>query len=85
MRRTLLLLSILTLIPWIAAAAPPRVQFGIQSGQEGVTWSDVLSAWKEAETLGFDSAWNFDHLMPIVGDKDGPCLESWTMLGALAA
>ena len=85
MRRTLLLLSILTLVPWIAVAAPRRVQFGIQTGQEGVTWNDVLSAWKEAETLGFDSAWNFDHLMPIVGDQDGPCLESWTMLGALAA
>ncbi len=83
MRQTLLLLSILMLAPGLAVAAP-RVQFGIQTGQEGVTYNDVLSAWKEAETLGFDSAWDFDHLMPIVGDKDGPCLESWTMLGALA-
>ena len=85
MRRTPLWLSILMLIPAITVAAPRRVQFGIQTGQEGVTWNDVLSAWKEAEALGFDSAWNFDHLMPIVGEQDGPCLESWTMLGALAA
>ena len=85
MRRVLLLLSILTFLPHIAVAAPRRVQFGIQTGQEEVTWSDVLSAWKEAEALGFDSAWTFDHLMPIVGDKDAPCLESWTLLGALAA
>ncbi len=85
MPRTLLLLSMLTLVPPIAVAAPHRVQFGIQTSQEGVTWNEVLTAWKDAEALGFDSAWNFDHLMPIVGDKDGPCLESWTMLGALAA
>lgn len=90
MRRTLLLMSILTLVSRSAvaaepAAAPHRIQFGIQTGQERVGWNDVLSAWKEAEALGFDSAWSFDHFMPITGDKDGPCLESWTMLGALAA
>jgi F420-dependent oxidoreductase-like protein len=85
MRRTLLLLSILLAVPGIAVATPHRVRFGIQTGQEGVTWNEVLATWKEAEALGFDSAWTFDHLMPIVGDQDGSCLESWTMLGALAA
>ena len=65
-------------------AAKPRIKFGIQTGQQDVTYQEVLAIWKEAEALGFDSAWNFDHLTPIRGDTDGPCLEGWTLLAALA-
>lgn len=68
-----------------AAPAAKKILFGIQTGQQDVSYDEVLSIWKEAEKLGFDSAWNFDHLMPIRGSQDGPCLEGWTMLGALAA
>ena len=68
-----------------AAAPAKRIKFGIQTGQQDVTYQEVVAIWKEAEALGFDSAWNFDHFMPIRGDQDGPCLEAWTLLGALAA
>jgi len=66
-------------------AAAKRIKFGIQTGQQDVTYADVVAIWKEAEALGFDSAWTFDHFMPIRGDRDGPALEAWTLLGALAA
>jgi F420-dependent oxidoreductase-like protein len=66
------------------SAASKRIKFGIQTGQQDVTYPEIVAIWKEAETLGFDSAWNFDHFMPIRGDQDGPCLEAWTLLGALA-
>ena len=91
MRRHLaMVFSLLALVaPGVAATVSttptPRVKFGIQTGQEGVTWNDLLSAWKEAEGLGYDSAWVFDHFMPVTTDKDGPALEGWTLLGALAA
>lgn len=65
-------------------AAAQRIKFGIQTGQQDVTYKEILAIWKEAEALGFDSAWNFDHFMPIRGDENGPCLEAWTLLGALA-
>ena len=65
-------------------AAAKRIKFGIQTGQQDVTYKEIVAIWKEAEALGFDSAWNFDHFMPIRGDEDGPCLEAWTLLGALA-
>jgi F420-dependent oxidoreductase-like protein len=68
-----------------AAPAATRIKFGIQTGQQDVTYAELVAIWKEAEALGFDSAWNFDHFMPIRGDRDGPCLEAWTLLGALAA
>src|SRR3989442_9706480 len=67
------------------AEAPARIRFGIQTPNQSVAWDDLLAAWKEAEALGFDSAWVFDHFIPIFGNQDGPCLEGWTMLAALAA
>src|SRR5215831_18989439 len=68
-----------------AADAPPRVRFGIQTPNQGTTWDDLVATWKEAEALGFDSAWVYDHFIPIFGNQDGPCLEGWTALAALAA
>jgi F420-dependent oxidoreductase-like protein len=90
MQALLSLLIIVTLATGALAqdptpAARKRIKFGIQTGQQDVTYEQVLAIWKEAESLGFDSAWNFDHFIPIRGDTDGPCLEAWTMLGALAA
>ena len=67
------------------AAAGPHVEFGIQTPQENTTWEDLVATWQEAERLGFESAWVYDHFIPIVGDKDGPALEGWTALAALAA
>jgi F420-dependent oxidoreductase-like protein len=68
-----------------APAAPTKkILFGIQTGQQDVTYPDILKIWKEAEALGFDSAWDFDHFAPIRGDINNPCLEGWTLLSALA-
>ena len=66
------------------SAAAKRIEFGIQTPQENVTFAEVLAAWQEAERLGFDHAWGYDHFAPLLGDKDGPVLEGWTMLAALA-
>ncbi len=79
-------LAALLLAPTLSRAEPPpRVRFGIQTPNQGTSWDDVLATWKDAESLGFDSAWVFDHFIPIFGDQDGPCLEGWTLLAALAA
>jgi F420-dependent oxidoreductase-like protein len=90
MRTTLTALLVIGMVSTAAAqnqpAAPAkRVLFGIQTGQQDVTYQEVLAIWKEAEALGFDSAWNFDHFIPIRGSTDNPCLEGWTMLAGLAA
>jgi len=66
-------------------AVSRRIRFGIQTGQQDVTYPEIVAIWKEAEALGFDSAWTFDHFIPIRGNTDNPCLEAWTLLGALAA
>src|SRR5881296_989564 len=87
MRTALVLLAALLLpLPLAADEAPaPHLRFGIQTSNQDVAWDDLLAIWKEAETLGFDSGWVYDHFMPIFGNQDGPCLEGWTLLAALAA
>jgi F420-dependent oxidoreductase-like protein len=47
----------------------------------------MLDVWRAADEIElFESAWNFDHFYPILGDADhtGPCLEAWSMLAAMA-
>lgn len=60
------------------------IRFGIQTGQQNTTWEDLRGVWEIADDIGLDSAWVFDHFMPIFADPTGPCLEGWTLLAALA-
>ncbi|MGH7340189.1 MAG: hypothetical protein ACREKH_06840, partial [Candidatus Rokuibacteriota bacterium] len=63
-RRALLALATLLLLPPHpdAAAADDggrRVRFGIQTPNHA-SWDDLLATWREAETLGFDTAYLYD-------------------------
>src|SRR5213595_723352 len=60
------------------------IRFGIQTGQQSLEWAQLLALWQKADAWGYDSLWNFDHFYPIFVDPEGPCLESWTTLAALA-
>ncbi|MEV4350816.1 LLM class flavin-dependent oxidoreductase [Actinoplanes sp. NPDC049596] len=60
--------------------------FGIMTPQMQDDYAGILRVWREADALDLiEHAWLFDHLMPIGGDPDGPILEGWTLLSALAA
>ncbi|WP_442941562.1 LLM class flavin-dependent oxidoreductase [Nocardia sp. NBC_00416] len=51
-----------------------------------VDYQDILRIWQEADAIPvIEHAWLFDHLLPIVGDLNGPNYEGWTLLSALAA
>ncbi len=82
--RRVLVLALLLAVPTFAEP-PPRVRFGIQTPNQNTSWDEIVATWKEAESLGFDSGWVYDHFLPIFGDQDGPCLEGWTLLAALGA
>jgi F420-dependent oxidoreductase-like protein len=60
------------------------IRFGIQTGQQLVEWPTLLDLWRKADAWGYDSLWNFDHFYPIFVEPEGPCLEGWTTLAALA-
>lgn len=61
------------------------MKFGLDVAQHQLTFEEILARVRLAEETGFDGAWVFDHFSALYGDRDGPCLEAWTLLGALAA
>jgi F420-dependent oxidoreductase-like protein len=61
------------------------VRFGVKLMPQHCTWDELLAIWRAADEVElFESAWTFDHFYPIYGDWEGPCLEAWVTLGALA-
>jgi F420-dependent oxidoreductase-like protein len=75
-------------MPRMAAAATPpasALRFGVQTRPEHTSFKDILQVWQDADALGLDTAFVFDHFIPIRGDQSGPCFEGWTLLSALAA
>ncbi|MFD9488331.1 TIGR03560 family F420-dependent LLM class oxidoreductase [Streptomyces sp. NPDC059991] len=61
------------------------MRFAFETPQEHTTWSQLLALWQRADDLDvFESGWLYDHLVPVLGDPSGPCLEGWTALAALA-
>ena len=49
-----------------------------------MTWEKTVERWQLFERLGYESAWLCDHLVQP-SRPEGPYLEAWTLLGALAA
>jgi F420-dependent oxidoreductase-like protein len=61
------------------------MRFGIKTPPQHCTWSEMLGVWRAADEIElFESAWNLDHFYPLVGDVEGPCMEAWVTLSALA-
>lgn len=44
-----------------------------------------ISGVRDAEAMGFDSVWVFDHLWPLGGTRERPILECWTALAYVSA
>jgi F420-dependent oxidoreductase-like protein len=64
------------------------VKFGAVANQGGVTWQELLEFWQEIDGgEAFDSLWLMDHFVTGFGGafgSEGPCMEGWTALAALA-
>lgn len=57
----------------------------IKTPPHHASWDAYLDVWRAADEIDvFESAWNWDHFYPLAPPYDGPNLEGWTMLGALA-
>jgi alkanesulfonate monooxygenase SsuD/methylene tetrahydromethanopterin reductase-like flavin-dependent oxidoreductase (luciferase family) len=68
------------------------LRIGFQVWGQSVSWPDLLATGERIEALGFASLFANDHLMPILGDANGPILgasgpvfEGWMTLAAWAA
>ena len=62
----------------------PRFRVGVQVQPQHCTIDELRAAWEEADGLGVDSIWTWDHFFPLYGDKDGPHYEGWSLLAAMA-
>jgi alkanesulfonate monooxygenase SsuD/methylene tetrahydromethanopterin reductase-like flavin-dependent oxidoreductase (luciferase family) len=50
-------------------------RFGIQTPPQHAAWAEILALWQEIDELDYDTAWCFDHFLPIFSDPTGTCLE----------
>ena len=60
------------------------VKFGCQLPQDVSDISRVFQVAKDCESLGYDSVWAYDHLIPY-WLPSGTCLEGWSLISAVAA
>ncbi|GAB3622174.1 LLM class F420-dependent oxidoreductase [Mariniluteicoccus endophyticus] len=61
---------------------PARV--GVQIQPQHADYAQIRRAVAQAEEIGADVVFNWDHFYPLYGDPDGKRFECWTMLAAWA-
>src|SRR5580658_11343363 len=61
-----------------------RVRIGVQIRPQDADYSAIRRAASEAEDLGVDIIFNWDHFFPLGKEREGKHFECWTMLGAWA-
>jgi F420-dependent oxidoreductase-like protein len=64
---------------------PRGIRFGVQTPTQNVTFERLRETWQLIDSLGYDTAWTFDHFFALGPDPSGPCFEGWTSLAALMA
>jgi F420-dependent oxidoreductase-like protein len=61
------------------------VSYAIKTPPQHGTWAEFLSVWQAADDIDvFESAWTMDHFYPLTPPIEGPHLESWAVLAAMA-
>jgi probable F420-dependent oxidoreductase len=60
------------------------IRIALQLQPQHADYATIRDRVREAEDLGVDVIFNWDHFYPLYGDADGKHFECWTMLGAWA-
>ena len=61
------------------------MRIGVQIQPQHADFEGMRRAWREAEELGVDSIFCWDHFFPLSGEPDGKHFEAISTLAALAA
>src|SRR3954470_15408503 len=61
-----------------------RVKVGVQVQPQHADFDGMRRAWREAEAMGVDSIFTWDHFFPLYGDPDGEHYECLTTMASLA-
>ncbi|MHB8185172.1 MAG: LLM class F420-dependent oxidoreductase [Dermatophilaceae bacterium] len=63
---------------------PRPARVGVQLQPQHAAYSDIRRACAQAEEMGVDVVFNWDHFYPLYGEPEGRHFECWTMLAAFA-
>lgn len=61
-----------------------KIRIGVQLHPQHTTVDSYLEATRQAEEIGVDTIFNWDHFFPLYGDQAGSHFEAWTLLTAMA-
>src|SRR4051794_5075688 len=62
----------------------PELRVGVQVQPQHADYDAMRRAWVEAEELGVDAVFTWDHFYPLYGEADGKHFESLALQAALA-
>lgn len=62
-----------------------RFTAGVSFHPQHATMRALRDGWREADVMGVDSIWTWDHFFPLSGDRDGSHFEAYSLLAAIAA
>ena len=60
------------------------IKIGYRAIPQHGDYGPMRESWLQAEQLGVDSLWTWDHFFPLQGDANGKHFECWTVLAAMA-
>src|SRR6185503_18369687 len=66
------------------ASGPMRVKIGVQVRPQHVEFDAMRRAWRDAEELGVDTIFTWDHFFPLSGPGDGNHWEGMASMACLA-
>jgi alkanesulfonate monooxygenase SsuD/methylene tetrahydromethanopterin reductase-like flavin-dependent oxidoreductase (luciferase family) len=58
------------------------IRIGVQLQPQHATYASIRQACADAEEIGVDVVFTWDHFYPLYGPADGAHFECWTVLGA---
>lgn len=61
-----------------------EIKIGVQIQPQHGSFEANRAAWIEADELGADMIFNWDHFYPLSGDPNGAHFEAYTLLGSMA-
>ncbi|GAA3529423.1 LLM class F420-dependent oxidoreductase [Amycolatopsis ultiminotia] len=61
-----------------------KLRVGLQLHPQHADYANIRRTAAQAEDLGVDIVFNWDHFYPLYGEPEGKHFECWTMLGAWA-
>jgi probable F420-dependent oxidoreductase len=61
-----------------------KLRLALQIHPQHAEYEAIRRAAVEAEEIGFDIVYNWDHFYPLYGEPDGEHFEAWTMLASFA-